>query len=627
MIINNGIKYNPVYEDTSKGLNYFPDNMVPYISSGTTLIDFDWGGLPYTKAYSIAEGSTNSSHLFSTPALAGQKVFSFYIKMDDGSEPVVQGDGGTIDFSITITSSSNVIPTGKINVGNNVWRIYIVWSGGSEGSQTSVRRASGMSTKGYKICGMQLNPGTVPDPATPTYGTAVTAKPLKPFTVIRGNTIYGKKRFLYDTGMIFAKATEKNFTMPDLREKLLINDFIKNEIRSGKWHEQDLYAHFAYNAPELVDFARINWHNPFGKGTIENICTHNTDFSNPVWGVSGTTTKTPNGGVAPDGSNTACLITYTDGVGNAVRGGMTANGTTMTYSIYVKAVSGTGNRPFLIRNLTTSTNLSVGLFNLSDSSLSGTGWTSTAEGNGWYRISVVQSTGINIGDNLSIYLGASSGGNVAGEWLIWHPQLENNSYATDFIPTGTTPEKGDNLFLLYGGLTYGAYGFLPNGIDAYIDTQFNPATMGKKYTLNNAGRGAVVFNDGSGSIASRFIDGNNRNIYANKLFAFNTNTHRINQSDTNLNVTVDLSGNGYKDIMRTTNVDVTVRNKAVETAATSNSTIIENYNQLLFKAQAQYSNVGLSAYSISAAITFAQSQAHRGNINNLLAGFGLNQIA
>ncbi|QEE51027.1 hypothetical protein FUA48_16020 [Flavobacterium alkalisoli] len=630
MVLNNNIKYNPIY--FYGGKNELPNNHNFTVLANTSEVSFDWEGhINESKAISFGNNSITRQAVMPCNVVVvpnGRIIISAYVKMDDGLEPSTVP--GNLDFAFTYNANTVYIPN-HLHLGNGIYRVWInvaIAPGATITSISVYKNISAATAKSFKIYGLQLERANVlsdtPTAYTPTYGAALGLGKHKPFTIIRGNTIYGKKRLLYDTGMIFAKAQQKNFTAPDLREKLLINEFIKQEIRIGVWHKQDLYGLFAYNDPALMNFARINWRNPFGKGTIENLCTYSTYFTNSGWSYSGTgNIKEPNTleTTAPDGSFTACKFQFKGNPGVSRKTGIIANSTTLTYSIYTK--SGTAlTANFRLRDDTTSIIKKTGVINYDLGTI--TNGTIQNVGNGWFKISIT-ATDCVIGNSYSIYYGdVGSTQSLDDIWYVWHPQLENNSYASDFIPTDATTEKGDNLFMLYGGLTYGAYGFEGNGLDGYIDTQFNPAIMGRNYTLNDASRMYVLYKDGGNSSRREGILASNRNC----TFGLSSTTAiRINQSLTDFSGGVPTLETGLKALVRDSSEAVRYINGDTEYARTVTSSSIISANQILLGFGGVYGTDGMSEYLMGGSITMAQIQGHRANINNLLAGFGLNQIA
>jgi hypothetical protein len=140
-------------------------------------------------------------------------------------------------------------------------------------------------------------------------------------------------------------------------------------------------------------------------------------------------------------------------------------------------------------------------------------------------------------------------------------------------------------------------GFKGNGNSSYIDTNFNPSTSGVNYTLNNASRSAWVFD----AISGRIIDGltaGSTNDFATAI----SNQMRINCSVAPLSVSVNLEGNGLKNINRTSSLNVSVFNNTTQTNGTSSSTLINNNTQWILRRGASYSNNGISFYAMGASL-------------------------
>jgi len=174
------------------------------------------------------------------------------------------------------------------------------------------------------------------------------------------------------------------------------------------------------------------------EGAATNILTYSQDFTNAVWSKGNITAA--NGATAPDGTSTATTLTIVSTNTSTTNSctAVAATATSMTYSIYVKAGTRTGTLYFLLRNSTTATNFTQGLFNPLTGAVTGSGWASTLIGASWYRLEYTQSTGITIGDSLIVYSGfiGQSTGMTAGEtWLVWGAQLESGTVATSYIAT------------------------------------------------------------------------------------------------------------------------------------------------------------------------------------------------
>lgn len=196
--------------------------------------------------------------------------------------------------------------------------------------------------------------------------------------------------------------------------------------------------------------------------------------------------------------------------------------------------------------------------------------------------------------------------------------LEGFSRINHKKPTG-------DLITLVGGLIYTINGFEGNGIDGYINTNFNPATGTNNYLLNSASRGAVIYkNTQSGATNGAGIDSAGA-VNFNSIRNAVSSVQQLNSG--NVSSPADLSGTGYKGISRTASTGVSIINKSVKTNFLSNSTVIRNDTQRLFMTEGLCSDIGISGYHLGASRTDAQNLAYRTAYNKYFAAIGLPQIA
>jgi hypothetical protein len=139
-------------------------------------------------------------------------------------------------------------------------------------------------------------------------------------------------------------------------------------------------------------------------------------------------------------------------------------------------------------------------------------------------------------------------------------------------------------------------GFMGNGTSSYIDVNFNPATEGVNYTLNDASRYAYIF---SGSAGQRF-EGNS--LDNNNMRLGNYTTHKINSGNVNpLNSAFTYTTTkGMKSIHRTTLTDVSLYNALVGEDRLLTSINLPNANQFIFRAGGIYVNTEISMYAMGA---------------------------
>lgn len=186
--------------------------------------------------------------------------------------------------------------------------------------------------------------------------------------------------------------------------------------------------------------------------------------------------------------------------------------------------------------------------------------------------------------------------------------------------------KRRTFYTAFGGVSYTPYGWEGNGVDGYLSSNFNPATMGINYTLNDARRGTIIyFSEGTTSSLGS-IDSTSTG-QANRMIAGNFTAQRINQAGNNLNAAVNLAGLGLTEINRDNDTDVRLIKGATESNRTAASTTVFSDSQRLLVSTNGFADLGLSTYYMGASRTFAQTQDFRTATNNYLTRRGLTPIA
>lgn len=202
-----------------------------------------------------------------------------------------------------------------------------------------------------------------------------------------------------------------------------------------------------------------------------------------------------------------------------------------------------------------------------------------------------------------------------------------NNIALAYLSLINWKNASFTLASIVGGMTYNVNGYRGNGTDGSILTPFNLSTHGVNYVLNNSGRGAIVYVDGTVSAANRLIDYNTTGF--SRLTNNNATQQRINSGSTSLPTAVDLTGSGYKGIFRVSSTSVELNNKTVRTTRVSNSTSVDSSGtmRLFSQGTANWGDVGMSFYHIGASLTNSEVQTLRTIYNAYLTSIGLTAIA
>jgi hypothetical protein len=145
-------------------------------------------------------------------------------------------------------------------------------------------------------------------------------------------------------------------------------------------------------------------------------------------------------------------------------------------------------------------------------------------------------------------------------------------------------------------------GFTGNGVDAYIDTQFDPYNMGMNYQQDNASRYFFPYAFAGAGPMDGSIQGGGGS--RNKMLLNNSTDHKINQ-----NGTVPLSSNFEytttvepKSIHRTSATDVTLYNGTVADNRTAASDALSTVNLYILRDTNDYADHTVAAYAVGASM-------------------------
>jgi len=155
-------------------------------------------------------------------------------------------------------------------------------------------------------------------------------------------------------------------------------------------------------------------------------------------------------------------------------------------------------------------------------------------------------------------------------------------------------------------------GFQGNGTSSYISTNFNPATSGVNYTLNNASRFLWQKIKGLGTSPSDGVITAN----LNNILSHGTSGNRINTSNP-LTLSTLVSVVGLTGLYRTNSSNVDCITNLTVFPNTALSTSINSNNQLIMRSGNSYSIVQASFYGMGASLTSENTDLYNA-LNNYL---------
>lgn len=172
-----------------------------------------------------------------------------------------------------------------------------------------------------------------------------------------------------------------------------------------------------------------------------------------------------------------------------------------------------------------------------------------------------------------------------------------------------------NIATTVGGITYGYRGWSGNGVDGYINHNFNPVSAALNYTQNSASR--LFYVSKASSPAAPILGG--------QITSSTTIIQNINGSGNRLNSgadaagAVDLSGVGFRGYVRPNSAGLNLYRDDVRTDKTIASFTIPNENILTFRRASNYGDGEVSFEIAGGAFTEAEITIIRNAVYQYIA--------
>jgi len=159
-------------------------------------------------------------------------------------------------------------------------------------------------------------------------------------------------------------------------------------------------------------------------------------------------------------------------------------------------------------------------------------------------------------------------------------------------------------------------GFLGNGTSSYIDTNFNPASSGVNYTLNDAS----IFIYNKTYLLNAFITGVDTGSFNCLRMSPASGNQRINMGLGGIFApTVDFDSATFKwrKLSRTNATTGIASKNTTQTTHTAASVSIESQNQLILKSGSSFAGLNVAAFGMGANLV-SENTDHYNAINNYI---------
>jgi len=159
-------------------------------------------------------------------------------------------------------------------------------------------------------------------------------------------------------------------------------------------------------------------------------------------------------------------------------------------------------------------------------------------------------------------------------------------------------------------------GFLGNGTSSYIDTNFNPASSGVNYTLNDAS----IFIYNKTYLLNAFITGVDTGSFNCLRMSPASGNQRINMGLGGIFApTVDFDSATFKwrKLSRTNATTGIASKNTTQTTHTASSVSIESQNQLILKSGSSFAGLNVAAFGMGANLV-SENTDHYNAINNYI---------
>lgn len=179
------------------------------------------------------------------------------------------------------------------------------------------------------------------------------------------------------------------------------------------------------------------------------------------------------------------------------------------------------------------------------------------------------------------------------------------------------------------GIAFTVNGFKGDAVGGCIDTSFNPFLNGVNYSVNNAGRTAILYFNPAGSVSNSNIDGcSGGGMGGEGMFGFSTVAQRITTPSSALSPAISMDGVGTRSINRDDATNIRIIKNATQTSHTQASTSpLTNLPYAILRRDTNFGIGGVCYHMIGGSLTNTEVQNFRAAYNSYMTNIGLIPIA
>jgi len=130
-------------------------------STNLTYSTFNWGVNGLVNSTVFVDNTLTRARYHGSGVVGAMNTISFFVKMDDNTEPVIGNSTSTGDFGIAMDGGLFTGTTFKQHIYNNIWLVYASTTIASTSNVNGIIKLTSQSSKGFIVSGYQFTVGSL----------------------------------------------------------------------------------------------------------------------------------------------------------------------------------------------------------------------------------------------------------------------------------------------------------------------------------------------------------------------------------------------------------------------------------------------------------------------------------